>query len=79
MGVLIGIIRVIKVGIFLDLNNLRIYIILSDDYVDSYGLIEEEVEKSFKDYGIEVEILKVKNCMMDIDLEIVKYIIFGVY
>ena len=61
MGVLTGIIRVIKAGIFSDLNNLRTYTILSDDYTDSYGLTEEEVEKSLKDYGIGQEISKVKD------------------
>jgi len=60
MGILTGIIRVIKAGIFSDLNNLRTYTILSDVYTDSYGLTEEEVEKSLKDYGIEAEISKVK-------------------
>ena len=61
MGILTGIIRVIKAGIFSDLNNLSTYTILSDDYTDSYGLTEEEVEKSLKDYGIEAEISKVKD------------------
>ena len=61
MGVLTGIIRVIKAGIFSDLNNLRTYTILSDDYTDSYGLTEEEVEKSLNDYGIGQEISKVKD------------------
>ena len=61
MGVLTGIIRVIKAGIFSDLNNLRTYTILSDVYTDSYGLTEEEVEKSLKDYGIEAEISNVKD------------------
>ncbi len=61
MGILTGIIRVIKTGIFSDLNNLRTYTILSDDYTDIYGLTEEEVEKSLKDYGIEAEISKVKD------------------
>ncbi|WP_339123749.1 ATP-binding protein [Fusobacterium nucleatum] len=61
MGVLTGIIRVIKAGIFSDLNNLSTYTILSDVYTDSYGLTEEEVEKSLKDYGIEAEISKVKD------------------
>ena len=61
MGVLTGIIRVIKAGIFSDLNNLRTYTILSDDYTNIYGLTEEEVEKSLKDYGIEAEISKVKD------------------
>ena len=61
MGVLTGIIRVIKAGIFSDLNNLRTYTILSDDYTDSYGLTEKEVEKSLKDYEIEAEISNVKD------------------
>ncbi|QYR66542.1 AAA family ATPase [Fusobacterium animalis] len=61
MGILTGIIRVIKAGIFSDLNNLSTYTILSDVYTDSYGLTEEEVEKSLKDYGIEAEISKVKD------------------
>ena len=61
MGVLTGIIRVIKAGIFSDLNNLRTYTILSDVYTDSYGLTEKEVEKSLKDYGLEYEISKVKD------------------
>ena len=61
MGVMTGIIRVIKAGIFSDLNNLRTYTILSDDYTDSYGLTEEEVEKSLNDYGIGQEISKVKD------------------
>ena len=61
MGILTGIIRVIKAGIFSDLNNLKTYTILSDDYTDIYGLTEEEVEKSLKDYGIEAEISKVKD------------------
>ena len=61
MGVLTGIIRVIKAGIFSDLNNLSTYTILSNDYTDSYGLTEEEVEKSLKYYEIEAEISKVKD------------------
>ena len=61
MGVLTGIIRVIKAGIFSDLNNLRTYTILSDVYTDSYGLTEKEVEKSLEDYGLEYEISKVKD------------------
>ena len=61
MGVMTGIIRVIKAGIFSDLNNLRTYTILSEMYTDSYGLTEEEVVKSLKDYGIEQEISNVKD------------------
>ena len=61
MGILTGIIRVIKAGIFSDLNNLRTYTILSDKYTDSYGLTEEEVIKSLKDYQMEYEISNVKD------------------
>ncbi|WP_195340465.1 AAA family ATPase, partial [Fusobacterium sp. 1001295B_180824_G3] len=61
MGVMTGIIRVIKAGIFSDLNNLSTYTILSDDYTDSYGLTEEEVIKSLKDYEMEYEISNVKD------------------
>ena len=61
MGVMTGIIRVIKAGIFSDLNNLRTYTILSDKYIDSYGLTEEEVIKSLKDYQMEYEISNVKD------------------
>ena len=61
MGVMTGIIRVIKAGIFSDLNNLRTYTILSDKYTDSYGLTEEEVIKSLKDYQMEYEISNVKD------------------
>ena len=51
----------IKAGIFSDLNNLSTYTILNDIYTDSYGLTEEEVEKSLKDYEIESEISSVKD------------------
>ena len=61
------------------MNNLSTYTILSDVYTDSYGLTEEEVEKSLKDYGIEAEISKVKDWYDGYNLEIVKYIILGVY
>ena len=61
MGILTGIITVIKAGIFSDLNNLSTYTILSDDYTDSYGLTEEEVIKSLKDYEMECEISNVKD------------------
>ena len=61
MGVMTGIIRVIKAGIFSDLNNLRTYTILSNKYTDSYGLTEEEVIKSLKDYQMEYEISNVKD------------------
>ena len=61
MGVMTGIIRVIKAGIFSDLNNLNTYTILSDFYLNCYGLTEEEVKKSLIDYNLEYEMGDVKD------------------
>ena len=61
MGVMTGIIRVIKAGIFSDLNNLSTYTILSDFYPNCYGLTEEEVKKSLIDYNLEYEMGDVKD------------------
>ena len=69
IGVMTGIIRVIKAGIFSDLNNISTYTILNDFYSDCYGLTEEEVEKALKDYDLEYEI----------HLEKAKFIILGAY
>ena len=40
MGVLTGIIRVIRTGIFSDLNNLKVYSILEKKYSDFFGFTE---------------------------------------
>lgn len=61
IGVMTGIIRVIKAGIFSDLNNISTYTILNDFYSDYYGLTEEEVEQALKDYNLEYEIQDVKD------------------
>ena len=61
MGVMTGIIRVIKAGIFSDLNNLNTYTILSDFYPNCYGLTEEEVKKALIDYNLEYEMEDVKD------------------
>ena len=60
MGVLTGIIRVIKAGIFSDLNNLKVYSILEKEYSDFYGFTQEEVEKALKNFNIEYELPEVK-------------------
>ena len=60
MGVMTGIIRVIKAGIFSDLNNLRVYSILNRQYPDFFGFNGEEVEKSLKDFDIEYKLSDVK-------------------
>ena len=61
MGVMTGFIRVIKAGIFSDLNNLNTYTILSDFYPNCYGLTEEEVKKALVDYNLEYEMGDVKD------------------
>ena len=61
MGIMTGIIRVIKACIFLDLNNLRIYSILSNHYSEFFGFTEEEVKKALCDYNIEFKISDVKS------------------
>ncbi|PMC69832.1 hypothetical protein CJ209_04500 [Fusobacterium nucleatum] len=60
MGIMTGIIRVIKAGIFSDLNNLSVYIILDNDYNEDFGLTEKEVEQALKDYNIFEELNDVK-------------------
>ena len=60
MGIMTGIIRVIKAGIFSDLNNLKVYSILEKEYSDFFGFTQEEVEKALKDFNIEYELPEVK-------------------
>ena len=60
-GVMTGIIRVAKAGIFSDLNNLKVNTILSENYDDSFGLLESEVEAALNYYGMEYNITEVKN------------------
>ena len=60
MGVLTGIIRVIKTGIFSDLNNLKVYSILEKKYSEFFGFTEEEVKKALQYFNIEGELVNVK-------------------
>ena len=60
MGVLTGIIRVAQAGIFSDLNNFISYTTLNNDYSQSFGLTEKEVENMLKYYQIEYEMSEVK-------------------
>ncbi|WP_339001326.1 ATP-binding protein [Fusobacterium animalis] len=61
MGIMTGIIRVIKAGIFSDLNNLRVYSILNEQYSDFFGFTQNEVEKALKDFNIEYELPDVRS------------------
>ena len=60
MGIMTGIIRVVKAGIFSDLNNLKVYSILDDFYSDFFGFTQNEVKEALKYFGIEYEISQVK-------------------
>ena len=60
MGVLTGIIRVIRTGIFSDLNNLKVYSILEKKYSEFFGFTEEEVKKALQYFNIEEELANVK-------------------
>ena len=61
MGIMTGIIRVIKAGIFSDLNNLSVYSILNDFYSDFFGFTQDEVKKALKDFNIEYELPDVRS------------------
>ena len=61
MGIITGIIRVIKAGIFSDLNNLRVYSILDKQYSNFFGFTEKEVEKMLIDFDIEYNLPEVKS------------------
>lgn len=60
MGVMTGILRVAKEGIFSGLNNLAVYTILDNDYSNFFGLTEDEVEKTLVEYQIDYRIDDVK-------------------
>ena len=60
MGIMTGIIRVVKAGIFSDLNNLKVYSILDDFYSDFFGFTQNEVKEALKYFDIEYEISQIK-------------------
>ena len=61
MGILTGIIIVIKAGIFSDLNNLKVYSILNKEYSEFFGFTENEVIEALKYFNIEYELPEVKS------------------
>ena len=60
MRVLTGIIRVIRTGIFSDLNNLKVYSILEKKYSEFFGFTEEEVKEALQSFDIEEELVNVR-------------------
>ena len=59
-AVMTGIIRVIRAGIFSELNNVTTYTILDECYETSFGLTEDEVMEAVKYYSLEYETAEVK-------------------
>ena len=56
IGVVTGIIRVVRAGIFSDLNNLSEHSILDKEYDEYFGFLEEEVTKALKYYEIDYKL-----------------------
>lgn len=52
-GIMTGILRIAKEGIFSGLNNLKVNTIFSEKYSEYYGLTEEEVLEAVKYYDME--------------------------
>ncbi len=61
MGIMTGILRVAKEGIFSGLNNLITYSILDENYSSYFGLTEKEVKKALFDFEIEDKVNDVKD------------------
>ena len=60
MGVLTGILKVVKEGIFSGLNNIKTYTVLDEKYSDSFGLTEADVEDAVREYGLLEDMDEVK-------------------
>ena len=56
-----GIIRVIKAGIFSDLNNLNVYSILENEYSEFFGFNQDEIEETLEYFDVKYELFDVKN------------------
>lgn len=59
-GIMTGILRIAKEGIFSGLNNLKVNTIFSEKYSEYYGLTEEEVLEAVKYYDIEYEMQDIR-------------------
>ncbi|MBR8722511.1 hypothetical protein IX325_000819 [Fusobacterium necrophorum subsp. funduliforme] len=60
LGVMTGILRVAKEGIFSGLNNLSVYSILDEKYSSYFGLTEKEVREALEYYELDYNIQEVK-------------------
>ncbi len=59
-AVLTGIMRISKENIFSGLNNIKVNSILERDFSEYFGLTEEEVEQSLKEYRIEYKLNEIQ-------------------
>ena len=60
MGVMTGILRVAKENIFSGLNNVKVHSILNERFTEYFGVLENEVETSLKDFGLEYDLSDVQ-------------------
>lgn len=59
-AVVTGIMRISKENIFSGLNNIKVNSILESSFSQYFGLTEEEVEQSLRDYGIEYKLEEIQ-------------------
>src|SRR3990167_4460320 len=59
-GVLTGILRTAKEGIFSDLNNLYVCTMLSDEFSDKFGFTQEEIQALVQEQNVPVSIDDIK-------------------
>lgn len=59
-GIMTGILRIAKEGIFSGFNNLKVNTIFSEKYSEYYGLTEEEVLEAVKYYDMEYEMQDIR-------------------
>ena len=60
MGVMTGILRIAKENIFSGLNNIKVHSILNERFTEYFGVLENEVETSLKDFGLEYDLSDVQ-------------------
>lgn len=60
-AIMTGITRVSRESVFSDLNNLKVITTTSDEYAESFGFTQEEVNAALSEYGLSGRIHEVKN------------------
>ena len=78
-GIITGILRISKEGMFSDANNIKVYNVCDYRYSTHFGFLETEVINALAEYNVSGKYEDIKNGMMVTFLEKVKYIILGVF